>query len=226
MFVIIRRFFEGLRFFIKWITGNGFFDMTRGGNIIFVTFILGGLIIKYVNYNIIRNIIAGVVACIFLIMLYIGYVMFQNIRLPRIIIHEAKTPYELLKTFTHVAYFYGLIIFSYMTSVIIYGILFYSSIIFIGHPVNLSNIFTNLIFITTSIFTVMWFIYHIIFNEKISIQQIKIRLNFYIAFFTTISTIIIWPLFQNALKPLITWLGISFVWLLYITEKAQDELRH
>jgi hypothetical protein len=106
-----------------------------------------------------------------------------------------------------------------------FGILLYSDIIFLGHPVNLNNLIENILFITTAIFTVLWFMYHIIFNEKVSIQQIKIRLNFYIAFFTTISTIFVWPFFQDALKPLVTWLGISFAWLTYITEKAQLELR-
>lgn len=225
MFVIIRRFFEGLNFFIKWITGNGFLGMRRGGNIIFIAFVFGGLILKYFNFAIIKNVVAGVVACIFLITVYIGYIMFENIKLPKFIIHKTITPYELLKTFTHGAYFYGIVIFSYITSGIIYGILFYSSEVLTGHPVNLSNIIINLVFITSAIFTVMWFMYHVIFNEKISIQEIKIRLYLYIALSTTLSTIIVWPYFQNALKPLITWLGISFVWLTYFMEKAQNELR-
>lgn len=182
MFVIIRIFFERLRFFIKWITGKGFFDMTRGGNIICASILFGGLIIKYVNYNTIKNLVAGVIACVFLVLIYIGYFMFENIKLPKFIIHKAKTPYELLKTFTHGAYFYGIAIFSCITTVTIYGVLLYLSTIIIGHTINLSNIITNLVFITSAVFTVMWFMYHIIFNEKISIQQIKIRLNFYIAF--------------------------------------------
>ncbi|WPC42793.1 hypothetical protein [Clostridium sp. JS66] len=226
MFAIIKMLFKRLKFVIKWITGKGIFDMTRGGNIICALILFGGLILKYINYNTIKNLVAGVIACVFLIIIYIGYFMFQKIKLPKFIIHEAQTPYELLKTFTHGAYFYGIFIFSYITSTIIYGVLLYSSIMIIGQPINLSNIITNLVFITSAIFTIIWFMYHIIFNEEISIQQIKIRLNFYIAFFTTISTIIIWPFFQNALKPLITWLGISFVWLSYITEKAQYEIRN
>lgn len=225
MFVIIRMFFERIRFFIKWITGDGFFGMKRGGNIILISFIFAFLTLKYFNNITIRNIVAGVVACIILIITYIGYFMFEKVKLPKFIIHKAKTPCELLKTFTHGAYFYGIVIFSYITSIIIFGVLQYLSLAFIGHPVNLTNIIINLIFITSAGFTIMWFMYHIIFNKKVSIQEIKIRLNFYIAFFATISTIIVWPFFQNALKPLITWLGISFTWLSYITEKAQYELR-
>lgn len=224
MFVISRMFFEKLRFFINWIMGESFWGMKRGGTIIFALMFLGGLIVENVNYDIIRKIVAGVIACVILIILYIGYLMFQKIKLPKFIIHEAETPYELLKTFTNGAYFYGIIIFSYITSIMIYGVLFYLGIAFLGQPVNPNNII-NFIFITSAIFTVMWFMYHILYNDQISIQEIKVRLNFYIAFFTTISTIIVWPFFQNALKPLITWLGISFVWLLYITEKAQHELR-
>lgn len=86
--------------------------------------LFGELIVENVNYDIIRKIVAGVIACTVLIILYIGYLMFQKIKLPKFIIHEAETPYELLKAFTNGAYFYGIIILSYITSIMICGVLF------------------------------------------------------------------------------------------------------
>jgi hypothetical protein len=75
MFTKVRNIFGKLSLFIKWITETGFFDMTRAGNIIFGSFIIGGLIIKYIKVDSIKNIVAGILGCILLLMMYLGYFM-------------------------------------------------------------------------------------------------------------------------------------------------------
>jgi hypothetical protein len=218
-------FFVKSKLVLEWTSGKGFLDMTRGTNIFYLVYFLGGILLKYCTNSAISKMIVGIIICTLIISTYIGYLLFTKIKLPKFILGGDKTPIELLKVFSHRSFFYGIITFSWTTSIFMLMMLFYVSNIFLGHAINLNNALPNFTFGTSAIVTILWFMYHILFNYEVSIQQIKIRIYLYIAIFTTISTIIIWPFFQNILKPLITWIGVSFVWLTYFAEKAQLEIR-
>lgn len=212
--------FKIIRIIINWISSEGFIGMKKGGNILCIVMIFTGVICKISTNTQMQRLTISIFACIVSFIMYIAYIMTDESRIIKFIYKKEKKPYEILKEFTHISYLYGLTVFSSITWFTTLGIIFYGS----GMNVSaLNKILPDSLVFILSVFTIMWFMYHIIFNKTITIKEIKVRLNFYVAIATTISTIIIWPLFQEALKPIITYLGVSYVWLAYLIEKVEIE---
>lgn len=219
---LFENLFETIKVIINWILSEGFMNIKKGGIISVIALILGGIIVNSTNNFTIKIITISIASCIIIVIMYIGYIMFDESKILKFIYKKYKKPYEILNEFTHTSYLYGLTIFSFMTWFCMLGIIVYGS----GMSIKISyNIMVNLLLCIMSIFTIMWFVYHLIYNSNITIKIIKVRLNLYMAIATTLSTIIIWPLFQESLKSVITCLGVSYVWLSYLIEKAELEYK-
>lgn len=222
---ILEDVFKVSKKIIDWFISKGFFDTKKGGNIVGISFILTGIILDATNDKIVQQITVSIFSCILFFIMYITYFMFNDSKTIKLIYKKEKSPCELFKEFTHISYLYGLTSFSLVTWFMMLVILFFGSGMNIGKVLFSSNMSSNIFFIILATFTVMWFMYHTMFNKDISIGLIKVRLNLYVAIATTLSTIIILPFFQSLLKPAITSIGISYVWLKYLIEKADIKLK-
>ena len=184
---------------INWFIGKGFFDMKKGGNIAIISFILTGIILQTTNNKMVQQITVSIFSCILFFIMYITYFMFNDSKIIKLIYKKEKSPCELFKEFTHISYLYGLTSFALMTWFMLLGILFYGSGMNIGKVLFSSDMASNIFFVILAFFTIMWFMYHTMFNKdiNISIGVIKVRLNLYVAIATTLSTSIILPFFQS-----------------------------
>ncbi|MBT2740724.1 hypothetical protein [Bacillus sp. ISL-77] len=97
-----------------------------------------------------------------------------------------ENPEQLFKKFSHRAFLYGIIVYSFFTSLIIGCCIFAFSSIF-NQKINFINWGFTLFFITSALFSILYFMYHISVNN-ISTKVIKARVRLYAAFTGTITS--------------------------------------
>ena len=198
--------------------------MSKGGNILVLTFIIGGVIVKYINTELVSRVALGIVGIVILLSTYLGYFKFDKVCLPKFFTGGAKTPSEILSRFTNFSFVYGIAIFSIYTSFFGLGVVLILSEFIFGYKLILPDrVLLNITFCTLALFTIFWFMYHLLFNASVTVKIIKIRLRFYMAISGTASVIIL-PFAQELIRPVITYLGIAFIWLTYLIERAELEL--
>lgn len=159
--------------------------------------ILGGLMIKYLTINIINVVF--------------GFIM--GLLIPLIIFMGSLTKYKIyLQSFNHKAFLYGMLPFSLLSTVILYGMVFKEI-----------TYFFEVFCIISAMFTIVWFAYHIN-NITVPLREIKITLKLYLAVGSTLSSLLLLiPAFQseNIFKAMIASLLSSFAWITYIIEEKE-----
>jgi len=135
------------------------------------------------------------------------------------ICQKTDSPAQLFDIFSHRSFFYGIIVYSFFTSIII--VLLISAIgSWFNYKIDSSNWYSNLFFITSALFTIIYFMYHMSV-KNISTKEIKARLRLYSAIVGTISGGLLGLSIKEILVPLITYLGIAFLWLSFCVEQVE-----
>lgn len=219
-----RKVFISTHLLLKWLISPGILDMSKAGNILTLTFFIWGAIAKYANNELVSRVALGIVGIVILLATYLGYFKFDKVRLPKFLTGGAKTPSEILSRFTDFSFVYGIAIFSLYTSFFGLGVVLMISQFIFGYKLILPDwVLSNLTLCTLALFTIFWFMYHLLFNPSVTVKIIKIKLRFYLAISGTASVIIL-PFAQELIRPVITYLGIAFTWLAYLIERAELEL--
>lgn len=132
--------------------------------------------------------------------------------------NTCNTPLELFNQFTHTAFLYGLIVFAE-------AITFWVFYIYISICIGVgSHFYENLITYSPIVFVIsgfcfsfLFFCYHIYYNPLcIDLNTIKLRIQLYAAFLSTI-TFLLWCFgFDSQFKLFLTGLALVFSWLQYI----------
>ncbi|KIL40247.1 hypothetical protein SD70_14940 [Gordoniibacillus kamchatkensis] len=164
------RYFSG--FFLRtnnvlgWLYSDGLFGMKKAGNILSLLFLLVGLTVKiFSSIEYLNRIMAGIMMLFVLFLFFIAGFRVYVIKPPKLIRGSSKTPSELFNTFSHGAYIYGIIIFSFISSYFTGGIVLVVSRFFLNNDFNLSRVFYYLFFFY--ICNIYSFIFYVPYrNEK------------------------------------------------------------
>lgn len=161
-------FFERLILWIKKPSIVG--SLNQGGASLLCLIIIGGFMINYLNMKIIN--------------VALGFIM--GLLIPLIIFLGSLDKYKnYLQPFTHKAFFYGVLPFSLVSTLILYSLVFKEIAYFF-----------EVFCVISAIFTICWFTYHII-NITVPFGEVKIRLKFYLAAGSTLSSLLLMPIFQS-----------------------------
>ncbi|MDQ0481083.1 hypothetical protein [Guptibacillus hwajinpoensis] len=210
---------------IRWLESPGFLGMAKAGNILFGMPILVGLILYYIEgvSVILNNIIVGLLMLTMFSLFFVLSLGFYWIKPPKFIRKESENPAQLFDRFSHWSFLYGIIIYSLVASFFIGGIAVTVVKFIFKLEYDFSKLYYNLFFLTTAIFTVLYFMYHVSM-KRISTKVIKARIRLYLAIITTITAGLLGLSLKEILLPLITYLGIGLAWLSYFVEKIESEI--
>ncbi|MGM0789886.1 MAG: hypothetical protein ACQEUD_07315 [Bacillota bacterium] len=209
---------------IDWLESPGVFDMKKAGNILVVVFIIiGSILVKFNGVStLLNNILLGLLIITMFSLFFILSLNSFWIKPLRFIRQGTDNPAQLFDRFSHRSYLYGIIVYSFFTSILIGGIIL-GIVHFIPESnFNLSKWFYNLFFLTSSIFTVLYFMFHVSVKE-IPTKVVKARIRLYLAVITTITAGLFGLSLKEILFPLITYLGIGLAWLSFFVEKIESE---
>lgn len=134
---------------------------------------------------------------------------------------ETENPAQLFDIFSHRSFLYGIIIYSFFFSLYI-GMIIYAIGIIFNYNFDLSWWCYNLFFLTSALFSIVYFMYHISVKD-ISTKKIKVRIRLYLAIIATITASLFGLSLKEILFPLITYLGIALAWLSFFVEKIESE---
>ncbi|GAA0501727.1 hypothetical protein GCM10008986_31530 [Salinibacillus aidingensis] len=210
---------------INWLESPGFLGMQKAGNILFGLIILVGALLYYLKEvsEILNNILLGLLMITMFSILFILSLRFYWLKPPRFIRQETETPAQLFDRFNHWSFLYGIIIYSFFASFFIVGI----CIAFVNAMLNFnfdsSKLFYNIFFLTSAVFLVFYFMYHISV-KNIPPKVIKARINLYLAIIATITAGLVGLSLKELLLPLVTYLGIGLAWLSFFVEKIDSEV--
>lgn len=160
--------------------------------------IIGSFMINYLNMKIVNVVL--------------GFVM--GLLIPLIMFLGSLNKYKAyLQPFTHKAFLYGLLPFSLLSTAIIYFLIFKGIAYFF-----------EAFCVISAIFTICWFSYHII-NVTVPASEVKLRLKFYLAVGSTLSSLLLMSVFQSGsiFKIMVASLLSSFAWITYIIEEKEAE---
>ena len=208
---------------INWLESTGFLGGKKAGDILLGAFIvIGGILYSMGDVSKgISSFFSGLFIIITYTVIFVLSLNFYWIKPPKIIRKNTENPAQLFDRFSHLAYLYGIFIYSFFASIFIFGIVFAIGLIF-SFNWNLNTLFYHFFFSTAAVFTVFYFMYHVSI-KNISTKVIKARIRLYIAVLTTITA----GLFGLALKEivilLIAYLGIGLAWLSFFVEKIESE---
>ncbi|WP_137791943.1 hypothetical protein [Bacillus sp. E(2018)] len=210
---------------IEWLESPGFLDMKKAGNILYGMFILVGGTLYFLegNSRILDNILIGLMMVTVFTLFLILSIKFYWVKPPKFISKESTNPAQLFNKFSHGAFLYGIIIYSFFSSFFVIGIVLAIMQFILDININGSKMFYNVFFITSSLFTIFYFMYHISI-KGISTKIIKARIRLYLAIITTIAAGLFGLSLKEILLPLITYLGIGLAWLSYFVEKIESEV--
>lgn len=214
---MFRKIFVNTNTFLEWMASPGLIGLPKSFNILLFIIILGGAIIKYSGNLFVNRVVGSIFSVDILLTTYIGFFKFDKVLLSKILTGETRTPAEILSSFSNPSFIFGITYFSYFTSVFLFMMIYY--LLGIKLP---DLVFPNLILSTSALFTVFWFMYHLLFNSSVTIKYIKVRLRLYLAISGTFSAFVL-PFTQTLIKPVITYLGLAFVWLSYFIERVEFE---
>lgn len=216
--------FTNSKMFIDWLFSEGFLGMKKAGNILIALFIIAGSLLKIFgnNNDILNRILVGLLMIVFCFLFFMGGFKFYWFTPPKFIRGSSNDPSGLFDIFSHRAYLYGIIIFSFFSSYFTSGIILVIAKIYLNLDYNFTGLFYNLFFLTASIFTILYFMYHIVIKE-LSIKVVKSRISLYVAITVTITAGIFGLKLKGILEPMITYLGAGFAWLVYFIDKMDIE---
>ncbi|MEF2965888.1 hypothetical protein V3851_08610 [Paenibacillus sp. M1] len=199
-------------------------EMQKAGNIIFIMFLLIGTLISLLNNvsEVISSILVGILMMVLYTLFFILSLRFFWIKPPKFIRKSAQNPAQLFDEFGHWPFLYGIFVYSFFASIFI-GAIFLAAIKkILNLDYDTSGLFYNLFFITTAIYSVFYFMYHVA-EKDISTKIIKARIRLYLAIATTITVGLFGIATKEFLTPLITYLGMGFAWLSFFVEKIESE---
>ncbi|MGE1115434.1 hypothetical protein ACQJ0K_27270 [Priestia megaterium] len=222
--ILFKEIFIKLDNFIRW-----FYKENRLGFTYLLTILLVVFVIS-ISFILLVKTVGNKYSMIPLLILSISLLFFMLItllnrpfeRMPKIARGSARNFKELFNTFTHRAYLIGITIFSFEFAILFITIISLPLDLFTDY--HLEIIITNAIFSVSTLFTVCYFMYHVVIN-KLSVKQVRARVHLYVAWSVTISLIFFILDFKNIFYPMITWLGVGFSWLSYLLSSidAEDE---
>lgn len=209
---------------INWLESPGFLNMKKTGNILYGMVILVGIILYYLDgvSVVVSNIILGFLMLTMFSLFFVLSLRFYWIKPPKFIRKESENPAQLFDRFSHWSFLYGIIIYSLVASFFIGGIVVTSVQFIFKLEYDFSKLYYNLFFLTTAVFSVLYFMYHVSMKE-ISTKVIKARMRLYLAIITTITAGLLGLSLKAILLPLITYLGIGLAWLSYFVEKIESQ---
>ncbi|GAA0303737.1 hypothetical protein GGQ92_003204 [Gracilibacillus halotolerans] len=209
---------------IHWLESPGFLAMQKAGNILFGVAILAGLFLHYFEgiSVILNNIIIGFLMVTMFSLFFVLSLKFYWIKPPKFIRKGTENPAQLFDRYSHWSFVYGIIIYSFFASFFIGGIVVTVVHLIFKLNYDFSKLYYNLFFITTAVFTVFYFMYHISI-KGISTKVIKVRIRLYLAIIATITAGLFGLSLKEILLPLVTYLGIGLAWLTYFIEKIEME---
>ncbi|WP_243495762.1 hypothetical protein [Priestia aryabhattai] len=222
--ILFKEIFIKLDNFIRWFYKENRLGFTYLLTILLVVFVISISFILLVNtvenkYSMIPLLILSMVFLFFMLITLLNR-PFE--RMQKITGGNARNFKELFNTFTHRAYLIGITIFSFEFAILFITIISLPLDLFTDY--HLEIIITNAIFSVSTLFTVCYFMYHVVIN-KLSVKQVRARVHLYVAWSVTISLIFFILDFKNIFYPMITWLGVGFSWLSYLLSRidAEDE---
>jgi hypothetical protein len=219
-----RKLYNRLNTVINWIESPGYLGMKKAGNILTLMFVLIGSLLSWVGdkSNIISNILVGILMITLYALFFITSLRFYWLKPPKFIRQSTETPSQLFDIFGHWSYLYGIFIYSFFASFFMSAVIFAAIHFIVGLEISIGELFYNLFLLTTAIYTILYFMYHLSVKE-IPPKIVKARVSLYLAVVATISAGLFGLSFKEILKPLITYLGLGFVWLTYLIDKVESE---
>lgn len=219
------KLFLGSTKVINWLEGPGFLGMKKAGNILIGMMIfIGSLLycIEGVSF-VLNEILMGILAITMFSLLFVLSLRNFWLKPPKFIRKEALNPAQLFDSFSHCSFLYGIMVYSLFASFFIEGV--YIALVKLILQINFdfSKSFYNLFFLTTAVFLVFYFMYHVSV-KNVSTKVIKARIRLYLAIITTITAGLLGLSLKEILLPLITYLGIGLAWLSFFVEKIESEV--
>ncbi|MGP3609978.1 hypothetical protein [Anoxybacteroides rupiense] len=210
---------------INWLESPGFLGMQKAGNIFFGMIILIGGILYYLKgvSEVLNNILMGLLMITMFSLFFVLSLRFYWIKPPKFIRKGSVNPAQLFDIFSHWSFLYGIIIYSFVASFFIGGIVVAIVHIILKLNFDFSKLYYHLFFLATTAFSILYFMYHVSV-KGISTKVIKARIRFYLAITTTITAGLFGLSLKEILLPLITYLGIGFAWLSYFVEAIESEV--
>lgn len=208
---------------INWLERPGFLGMKRAGNIFFGMLLFVGMVLDYFQDSnpVLEKLFMGLLMVVFFSILLILSPRYYLIKLP-IISRGTDSPAELFNRFCHWSFIYGILIFAFVESFFVCGILLGLTQIFPNLIFDFSKLFINLFFIIVALFSIFYFMYHLVMID-IPIKVVRARVQLYIAISTTVSAGFFGLSLKEVLLPFVAYLGIAFTWLLFCIEKIDSE---
>ncbi|XOI97617.1 hypothetical protein ACMX2M_17010 [Paenibacillus polymyxa] len=209
---------------IDWIESPGFLGMQKAGNIIAIMLLSVGFLTLFLDdrSKLLNNIIFGIVTIVLYTIFFLSSTRFFWVKPLKFIRKNAENPGQLFDSFGHWPFLYGVFIYSFFSSLFIGVIFFTVAQAFLQINLDTSKLFYNLFFLTTSIYSILYFMYHVAVKE-VSTKIVKARTRFYLAIIATVTAGLFGISAKEILTPLITYLGIGFAWLSFFVEKIESE---
>ncbi|CAH1055808.1 hypothetical protein [Paenibacillus pseudetheri] len=215
--------FDKLFFYHHWFLHKGRFAPTRIGDAFYI--IIGIMILLYTfigdNEFFIEK-FAGIFGVLIFFTLFLITFKSYWIKPPKFIRKSNDEVSGFLSMFSHSSYLYGLTIFTFFLTFTMSGLMMVASQFIIGVNFDWQVIFYNLLFLSMSLFTVLYFMYHIS-KDKITIKQAKARISFYLLCSGCITAGLFGSSFRVAVTPFLTYVGIGYLCLRYLIDKIDSE---
>jgi hypothetical protein len=209
---------------INWLESPGFLEMKKAGIILYGAFILVGLMLYYLEgvSVVLNNILIGFLMLTTFSLFFVLSLRFYWIKPPKFIRQGSENPAQLFDRYSHWSFVYGIIIYSFFASFFIGGIIVIVVQFLLNINYDFSKLYYNLFFLTTAVFSVLYFMYHVSV-KGVSTKIVKARIKLYLAIITTITAGLLGLSLKEILLPLITYLGIGLAWLSFFIEKIESE---
>ncbi|MCM3342521.1 hypothetical protein M3650_28830 [Paenibacillus sp. MER TA 81-3] len=215
--------FDKLFNYHNWFFYKGRFTSTRLGDLFYI--VIGSMIVIYLivgdNKYFIEK-FAGIFGAFMFFALFLTTFKSYWIKPPKFIRKGNDEVSSFLSIFNHSSYLYGLTIFTFFLTLTLNGLLMTISQFIIGVSFDWQAIFYNLLFLSMSLFTIFYFMFHIS-KDKITIKQAKARISFYLLCSGCITAGLFGTSFKLALTPFLTYVGIGYLCLRYFIDKIDSE---
>ncbi|OME73990.1 hypothetical protein BK120_32450 [Paenibacillus sp. FSL A5-0031] len=216
-------FFDRIINYYNWFLQKGRFTATRIADILYILIVI--MIILYViigKNQYMMKLFGSVFGMLIFFMLFLISFKSYWIRPPKFIRKNSDDVSAFLNTFSHSSYLYGLTIFTFFLTIMLSGLLLMFSSLFVGITINWSILFLNILFLSMSLFTMLYFMFHISRNN-ISLKLAKARISFYLFCSGCITAGLFGTSFREALTPFLSYVGIGYLGLRYLIDKIDSE---
>lgn len=210
---------------INWLERPGFLGMNKAGNILIGMMILiGSLLYCLEGVSLIVNeILMGILAITMFSLFFVLSLRYFWLKPPKFIRKEALNPAQLFDSFSHWSFLYGIMVYSFFASFFIEGVYIAFVKLILQINFDFSKSFYTLFFLTTAVFLVCYFMYHVSV-KNVSTKVIKARIRLYLAIIATITAGLFGLSLKEIFLPLVTYLGIGLAWLSFFVEKIESEV--